>query len=182
MVKLISNRLIIRDYNIDDLEKYPDIFTDENVTYYLQNILRKSTEEYKERLMNYIDDQKSGERKYYFFGIEEKYSNDLIGEIGYAVSNNTHYGKLVHLRYFIKKYCWNKGYTTEALQKVLEYAFEENNVYRIHTGCYKENIYSERIMIKCGFIKEAEFKEYELHDGKLKDRVEYRLLRSEWKK
>ena len=37
-------------------------------------------------------------------------------------------------------------------------------------------------MIKCGFIKEAEFKEYNYHDGKLKDRVEYRMLKNEWKK
>jgi RimJ/RimL family protein N-acetyltransferase len=32
------------------------------------------------------------------------------------------------------------------------------------------------------FIKEAERKAYVWHDGRLKDRVEYRLLRAEWKK
>ena len=29
-------------------------------------------------------------------------------------------------------------------------------------------------------IKEADKKEYEYHDGKMKDRVEYRLLKREW--
>jgi len=48
--------------------------------------------------------------------------------------------------YFIKQNLWNKGYTTEALKKVIEFAFPENNVYRIHTGCVKENIFSEKIM------------------------------------
>jgi ribosomal-protein-alanine N-acetyltransferase len=36
--------------------------------------------------------------------------------------------------------------------------------------------------MKCGMIKEAEHKEYELYEDKLKDRVEYRLLKHEWKK
>jgi ribosomal-protein-alanine N-acetyltransferase len=36
-------------------------------------------------------------------------------------------------------------------------------------------------MQKCGFIKDAERKAYVWHDGRLKDRVEYKLLRDEWK-
>ena len=65
---------------------------------------------------------------------------------------------------------------------MIEYAFENDNVYRISTGCLKENIGSEKVMKKCGMIKEAEFKEYQLHKNKLKDRVEYRLLKYEWEK
>jgi ribosomal-protein-alanine N-acetyltransferase len=38
-------------------------------------------------------------------------------------------------------------------------------------------------MQKCGMIKEADFKSYTWHDGRMKDRVEYRLLKtSGWKK
>jgi RimJ/RimL family protein N-acetyltransferase len=37
-------------------------------------------------------------------------------------------------------------------------------------------------MKKCGMIKEAEFKEYQPHENILKDRVEYRLLKHEWKR
>ena len=35
-------------------------------------------------------------------------------------------------------------------------------------------------MQKKGMVKEAELKDHEWHDGKLKTRVEYRLLRDEW--
>ena len=48
------------------------------------------------------------------------------------------------------------------------------------TGCLAENKGSERVMQKNGLIKEAEHKDYEWHDGKMKDRLEYRLLKSEW--
>jgi len=37
-------------------------------------------------------------------------------------------------------------------------------------------------MQKNGLIKEAEHIDYEWHDGKMKTRLEYRLLREEWEK
>ena len=56
----------------------------------------------------------------------------------------------------------------------------ENDVYRVTTGCLAENIGSEKVMIKCGLIKEAEHLDWEWHDGKMKTRLEYRLLKNEW--
>lgn len=43
-----------------------------------------------------------------------------------------------------------------------------------------ENKGSERVMQKNGLIKEAEHIDYEWHDGKMKTRLEYRLLKHEW--
>lgn len=59
-------------------------------------------------------------------------------------------------------YCrfWGKGYATEAMREALRFAFFGNGVYRIEAGCLKENIASERVMQKCGLIKEGEYKEY----------------------
>jgi ribosomal-protein-alanine N-acetyltransferase len=179
MIKLFTNRLIIRDYVIEDLDDYHNILSDNKVMYYLQGIKTKNFEDSRENFMQVISDQKSEERKFYHFKIENKITNDFIGSIGYTVLGNTPYGKLVHMGYFIMEKYWNNGYTTEASKRIIEFAFDENNVYRIHTGCFKDNIYSEKIMQKCGFNKEAEFKEYIFHDGKFKDRVEYRLLKKE---
>ena len=63
---------------------------------------------------------------------------------------------------------------------MLEFAFTEDNVHRITTGCLAENIGSQRVMIKSGLIREAEHIDYEWHDGKMKTRLEYRLLKPEW--
>jgi len=69
---------------------------------------------------------------------------------------------------------------TEAFKEIIRFAFEEDDICRISTGCLMENQASERVMQKCGLIKEAEYKSYVWHDGELKDRVEYRLLKQEW--
>ena len=66
------------------------------------------------------------------------------------------------------------------MKKVLEYAFTQDNVYRVTTGCLAENKGSERVMQKNGLIKEAEHIDYEWHDGKMKTRLEYRLSKHEW--
>ena len=182
MIKLFTERLVIRDLTIDDLENHHTLISDNVVMEYLQDIKTNNIQESKENLLKAINDISSKDRKYYFFVMENKDTKEFIGEIGYTVMENTPFGKMVHLGYFIMEKYWNKGYTTEALKRVLEYSFEENNVYRISTGCVKENISSEKVMQKNGFIKEAEYKEYIFHNGKLKDRVEYRLLKYEWKK
>jgi ribosomal-protein-alanine N-acetyltransferase len=181
MIKLYTDRLLIRDQIIEDLESYHELFSDNNLMKYLQDIKTKTIEESQENLLNEIEEYGTKDRKLYGLRIENKLTNEHIGQIGYTVMENTSYGKLVHMGYFIKEKYWNKGYMTEAVKRVIEFAFNENNVYRIHTGCHKENVASEKVMQKCGFIKEAEFKEYVLHEGKLKDRVEYRLLKNEWK-
>ena len=89
-------------------------------------------------------------------------------------------GKLVHLGYFTYPKFWGCDYVTEALEKVMDFAFSKGGVYRITTGCLKENRGSERVMQKCGMIREAEHVDYEWHDGKMKTRMEYRMLKSDW--
>ena len=107
---------------------------------------------------------------------------DRVGSIGYTVREAALSGKLVDAGYFSYRKFWGQGCMTEALRRLLAFAFEEDGVYRFSTGCLTENRGSERVMQKCGLIKEAEKPDWTWHGGKLKTRVEYRLLRQEWTK
>ena len=53
---------------------------------------------------------------------------------------------------------WNKGYTTEAVYKVLDYLFNECELYLIEAYHHKTNISSEKVMEKAGMIKECELR------------------------
>lgn len=120
------------------------------------------------------------DRKFYFLHMECKDSREQVGSIGYTVTGDTPVGKIAGAGYFIYPEFWGKGYATEAMRRVLEFAFCDNHVYRVSTGCLAENAGSERVMQKCGMIREAEHVDYEWHDGKMKTRLEYRLLKREW--
>ena len=180
MLYFETDRLILRDYQEGDGDAYFRLKSDPETMYYMQDIQLFNEEEAKEDFREVLEDLESGSRKFYFFHVELKESHRQVGSVGYTVTDKTPVGKLVGAGYFIYPEFWNKGYTTEAFERVLQFAFLENNVYRVSTGCLSENIGSEKVMQKCGLIKEAEHIDYEWHDGKMKTRLEYRLLKKEW--
>jgi ribosomal-protein-alanine N-acetyltransferase len=148
--------------------------------YYLQDIMAHSLEESRENLEIAVAEAQNPNRAKYFFAIEDKATGVFIGTVGYTVARTTPAGKVVGAGYFILPKYHGGGIMTEALSEVIRFAFEDGGVYRIETGCLAENRASERVMQKCGLIKESERKAHTWHDGRLKDRVEYRLLRNEW--
>lgn len=180
MIKLYTERLIIRDPLPSDIDGWHSLLSDSVAMYYLQDILTRSPEESRLNLETAVSESQSQDRKKYFFAIENKETGTFMGTIGYTVTQATPVGKLVEAGYFLLPEYHGKGYMAEAFKEVIRFAFEDNDVYRISTGCLSENRASERTMQKCGLIKEAEFKSYTWHEGRMKDRVEYRLLRKEW--
>lgn len=179
MLYLETERLILRDYKETDFADYYRLKSDDKTMYYLQDIKLSNAQEARADFNMVLEDMKKSDRKFYFLHIELKDSHKQVGSVGYTVTDDTPVGKMVHAGYFIYPEFWGKGYTTEAFKKVLEFAFSENNVYRVSTGCLAENVGSERVMQKCGLKKEAEHIDYEWHDGKMKTRFEYRLLKNE---
>lgn len=180
MIHLETQRLILRDYMPEDFQAYYRLKSDQQTMYYLQDIQLHSLEEAWEDFHGMLEDQASSARRFYFLHIELKSNHQQVGSVGYTVTDRMPLGKLAHGGYFTYPAFWNQGYTTEAMRRVLQFAFEEDGVYRLVTGCLAENRGSERVMQKCAMIKEAEHVDAVWHDGRLKTRVEYRLLQREW--
>ena len=179
-VWLETERLFLRDYVEEDFEAYFRLKSDEKTMYYLQDIQLSSREEAERDFREVLADAASLDRKFYFLHMELKDTGEQVGSIGYTVREPASQGKLVDAGYFTYPAHWNRGYTTEALRRLLAFAFAENGVYRFSTGCLTENRGSERVMEKCGLIRESERPDWTQHGGKLKTRVEYRLLKPEW--
>ena len=79
--------------------------------------------------------------------------------------------------YFILPDYHGFGYTTEAVARIIAFAFECDSCFCIKTGALKDNIGSWRVMEKLGFEKERELIGVIPHDGQMKDRVEYSLTK-----
>ena len=120
------------------------------------------------------------DRVHYFFKMVLAETGAYVGEIGFTVRLNTPAGQVVNLGYFIRPEFWGRGLTTEAAGAVIRYAFTALPVVKVETGCLKDNGGSEAVMCKNGMIREADYRLRVWHDGRLKDRVEYRLTRDEW--
>lgn len=179
---MTTERLIIREYVESDFFAYYQLKQDKETMYYLQDIQFHSRQEAEEDFARVLQDRENENRRFCFFHVELKDTHEQVGSVGYTVVDRTPVGKIVHAGYFSYPRFWGKGYVTEAFGRVLKFAFSEDGVYRVTTGCLAENVGSEKVMIKCGLIKEAEHLDWEWHDGKMKTRLEYRLLKPEWEK
>jgi RimJ/RimL family protein N-acetyltransferase len=175
---LETERLILRQYEENDLPEYFKLFSDKRNMYFLNDITVDTLEEARESLKAAIEiNEKEKARR---FCIALKNVNKLIGGIGYEIAANTPFGKIADpMGWFIMPEFQNRGYVTEAAKKVLEFAFLQDNCVRIVTGCYAANIPTQKIMAKAGFRKEGERIKSQFHDGEMKDRLEYAINRDE---
>lgn len=181
MIRLETPRLVLRDYIPADEEEYYQLKSDEGaMARYQWDIMVHSREEAREEFAGILADAAKAGRTFYFLRVEMKESGRQMGSVGYTVVERQPVGKLVHAGYFYFPEFWGRGYGTEAMARVVRFAFEEDGVYRLSTGCLQENRGSERIMQKCGLIKEAERPGWTWHEGGMKTRVEYRMLREEY--
>lgn len=180
MLKIETNRLIIRDHIEEDIEVMHTLLSDEKAMFYLPDIKTNTLDESKQNLYEAIKESKLEKRTKFFFAIMIKETNHYVGEIGYTVTVECSQGKVVNLGYFILPIYWGKGIVTEAAKAVIDYAFSQEGIIKIETGCVRENARSESVMKKAGMVKEAEFRKHVLLHWRLYDRVEYRLLKEEW--
>ncbi|MDD7793298.1 GNAT family N-acetyltransferase [Clostridium sp. 'White wine YQ'] len=180
MIKLETERLIIRDHIEEDINSLHSLISNDEAMYYLPEIKTHTLDESMENLYEAIKEANLENRAKFFFGIIIKATNEYVGEIGYTITINSLKGKVVNLGYFILPKFWGKGFVTEAAREVISYAFSQEDIIKIETGCVTENVGSEKVMKKLGMIKEAEFKQHVLLNFQLLDRVEYRLLKEEW--
>ncbi|SFS31161.1 GNAT family N-acetyltransferase [Marininema halotolerans] len=76
----------------------------------------------------------------------------------------------------------NKGYGTEALQLLLQYAFYELNLHRVGLDVIGNNHSAIRCYEKVGFVVEGVIREGVLRDNQRVDRIYMGLLREEWER
>ncbi|MCL1882671.1 MAG: GNAT family N-acetyltransferase [Defluviitaleaceae bacterium] len=173
MIKLEAVRLTIRPYKEADLPEYFALLSDKVNMYYLDDIITETEEDARQSLAEAIALMENGQARRFAFTL--KGSDKLIGSVGYDVTETTPLGRIGHMGWFVLPEHQGKGYVTEAAMRVLEYAFSEDNCIRITTGCYAENIPTQKVMSKVGFRHEGTRIKAAFHDGKMKDRLEYAI-------
>jgi len=61
----------------------------------------------------------------------------------------------IQLGYVLARPFWGKGYMTEALLVIIDWAFNQNDIYRVWAICDIDNIASTKVMEKTGMQKEG---------------------------
>lgn len=104
----------------------------------------------------------------YNFGIFKFDNDELIGTIGlFRILRDPLQSAIIG--YSLSKNHNGKGYATEAVKLVLEYAFTNLKLHRIEAGVMPHNIGSIRVLEKAGFKKEGISKSNVKINGKWED-------------
>lgn len=111
--------------------------------------------------------------------IEERESNTAIG-VTSLINIDTKNRNAECIIDIGEKEYWGKGYGSEALKMLLEYAFLELNLHRVSLGVFSFNERAIYIYNKLGFKKEGVMRESLYRNGKWHDIVTMGILKREY--
>ncbi|HNT66961.1 MAG TPA: GNAT family N-acetyltransferase [bacterium] len=113
------------------------------------------------------------------FAIERKADSILAGAIGLHQMVPGHQAEM---GYWIGKPYWQQGYCTEAGEGVLNFAFTDLGLVRVHACHFSRNPASGRVMQKLGMRHEGTRRQHVEKWGRYEDLELYGVLREEWEK
>ena len=150
---LQTNRLLIREITIHDTGHIHELHslaeTDEFNTLGIPDSFQTT-----ENIINeWLTSQTVTPQTSYVFYIELIETKQFIGLIALKMGKPKF--KNAEVWYKIHVNHWQKGYTTEALQRLISWGFNELNMHRIEAGCAVDNIASSRVMEKVGMMPEG---------------------------
>lgn len=106
------------------------------------------------------------------------YLKDGTGPIGTIALTNIIRGvfKSCFLGYKLSESHGGKGYMVEAIEKIVEIAFQELKLHRIEANIMPHNIRSRKSVEKLGFIEEGLSEKYLKINGKWEDHYRFTLI------
>jgi len=174
-VVLETERLILRPFKMEDaVAMYENWACDPEVTEHLSWEPHESVEVTQSIIQGWVDDYENP--MHYQWAIVVKGEGDEpIGSIGAVGSSKL--TQSIAVGYCIGKKWWRKGYTSEALNRLLPFFFEEVGANRVEANHVPGNPNSGKVLTKCGFLHEGTRRQrcWDARLGLL-DSVEYAIL------
>ena len=154
---LETSRLLLRLPTMDDAEPiFQKYAQDPEVTKYIHWRPHESiniTREFLRRCIQCWKDETA-----FPWVITLKGDNTLLGMIEIRLDKfRADFG------YGIARQYWGHGYTTEAATIVIQWALEQESIYRMWAICDVENLASTRVMEKAGMQKEGILRRFIVH-------------------
>lgn len=170
-----TERLILRQWKIEDIEDMVEGLNNINVTKWLASVPFPYTiEDAREFIQKTIDNN------LYNFAIVLKNENKVIGGTqltNISVENGTAGGGI-----WINEKYQGYGYGSEAFGARIKYAFDVLGLRRLENGYFKENEKSHKMQLRFGYkdegIKRQRF--ISKATGKIEDEYITGLLKDEW--
>ena len=152
-----TERLILRPVALDDAEACYSWNSDERVTKYMSYSTYTDISQTAEWIKSTLTDESEWN---WAFVLKEENRVIGTGSIGPSAEMKGYWGIGYNLHYDY----WHKGYCTEAMRAIIDFAHKELGVNKICSEHAVDNPRSGRVMEKCG-LKFDRYTEYTKLDG-----------------
>ncbi len=177
IITIETNRLLLRAFRLDDAPvAYKNWTSDDRVTEFLRWQTHSDLSVTEGVIEDWIEQSKSPD--FYTWAIVLKEIDEPIGSISVVDKNEKL--DMVHVGYCIGYKWWHQGITSEALQAIIAFFFNEVGVNRIEAQHDPNNPHSGDVMKKCGMKYEGTLRQADYSNKGIVDAAMYSLLRSEW--
>ncbi len=181
MLKIETERLVLRPHTLDHLETLNAWWNDGELTYYDDDQPPDAPPDSLEETRRWLErvSRAEPEATTLHYAIHKKADEKIIGygQVAFVDRYNRHCKLGITVG---AKDEWGKGYAREALSTVIDYCFEELQLNRIGAEIYDFNTRSLRLFEGLGFQREGVIRQQVLKSDGFHDEYLYGLLRSEW--
>ncbi|UCF79339.1 MAG: GNAT family N-acetyltransferase [Candidatus Eiseniibacteriota bacterium] len=167
-----KSRVSLRAFGMEEVERSLDWVNDDEVTKYTGTSSPISADEHR---AYWEKELKNPRRKTFSIVTSEGRHIGNIGllEIDWVARNAEVYVYVGDAQYR------GKGYGTEAIQCLVEYAFGRLNLHKLFARVYAYNERGAKSFEKCGFTREGHLREHVFRNGEYHDVAVLGILRSE---
>jgi RimJ/RimL family protein N-acetyltransferase len=154
---LYTERLRLRPPGLSDAAAIFHAYAqDAEVTRYVQWRPHSGIQETEQYLTECVAGWGNGSRFPWVIALKE--GGELIGMVEVRVN-----GFKADVGYVVARPFWGRGFATEALRPVVEWALSQESMYRVWALCDAENAASARVLEKVGMTREGLLRRYMLH-------------------
>lgn len=167
-----TERLIARRFQPRDLQPFVAMRNDSDVARFQSWSEFSEAEGYA--FLDEIEHVQPGDEGWFQMALEDRGTGLFIGDCGLRIMDNDQ--RLAQIGYTIARTYWNRGFASEAISGLSDYAFSSFAIHRITASVDPRNIGSCRALEKAGFVKEAHFRKSEWFKGEWADDAVYARL------
>ena len=158
--QLTTHRLSLKQFLAADLKYiYAGLSHPQVVRYY--GVSYQTLEETKKQLHWFQELESSGTGRWW--ALWSAGNANFLGAAGFNNLSQTH--RKVELGFWLLPEYWGNGFTSEALEAVLAYGFEQLGLHRIEAFVECGNEKSSRVLLKQGFRHEGTQRDCEIKHG-----------------
>jgi [ribosomal protein S5]-alanine N-acetyltransferase len=174
---LETTRLILRELTEEDAPDMLTYLSNKQVVQHMGLLPFQTVQDARDEIGWYkeIWEEGSGIR----WGITLKDEGKVIGSCGFLNRHTKHFRAEVGFE--LSQEHWGKGIAREALAAVVAHGFTSYDLERVEALIVPENLASQKLVEKLGFIREGLLRHYEYTCGQFDDLLMYSFLKAEYK-